>query len=92
MCSETETFPVPLLRRETDKNPYLCEIIRPYRVYQAAKVLVEKDAYKEEGVTLSDTWSKFEPDDTIEVSSTRENDKAPTQEEDDAKSTTENQE
>jgi hypothetical protein len=72
ITSESETFPIPLLRRDTDKHAYLCEIVRPFRVYQAAKFLVGQEAYQEEGITLSDTWSKFEPDETIEISRNEE--------------------
>jgi len=57
--NETSTVQVKLMRRMKYTNPYLYETIRPLRVYQAAKYLIDTDVYKTENVALSDDWSRY---------------------------------
>lgn len=50
------TVQVKLMRRLTDKTPYMYETIRPAKVFAAAKYLLTTDLYKEEDIILDNTW------------------------------------
>lgn len=51
---------VRLMRRMEYKNPYLQDKISPYRVYKAAKYLINTELYKQHGILLSDEWQRYE--------------------------------
>jgi hypothetical protein len=55
---DTSTIQVQLMRRMIYKIPYMYETIRPLKVYNAAKYLVNQELYKEENVALSEDWSR----------------------------------
>ena len=55
--NETGTFKVSLKRRLQYKSSCLSLNVRPNKVMEAAKWLVNNgDLYKEEGITLDNTW------------------------------------
>lgn len=53
---DSATIQVMLMRRMCYNVPYLHETIRPKKVYDAARYLVNTPAYREDGVTLSPAW------------------------------------
>lgn len=53
MDSEDDTILVQLMRRMTDKKPYLFENVRPEKVFAAAQYLVNTDLYKKHKITLN---------------------------------------
>lgn len=53
---ETSTIQVQLMRRMRYISPYMYETIRPHKVFEAAKYLVETELYKAENVVLCDDW------------------------------------
>jgi hypothetical protein len=54
---ETSTVQVQFMRKMEYKAPYMYEIIRPKKVYTAAKYLINTELYKAENVLLSDRWA-----------------------------------
>ncbi|KAE8751645.1 hypothetical protein FOCC_FOCC001493 [Frankliniella occidentalis] len=56
MDSEDDTLLVQLMRRMSDKNPYAYEHVRPERVFNAAKLLVNTELYKKHNITLNENW------------------------------------
>jgi hypothetical protein len=61
---ETSTVQVQLMRRMNYKSPYMYETIRPLKVYNAAKYLMETELYKSENVVLSAEWGLYQEGDT----------------------------
>jgi len=57
---ETSTVQVKLMRRMNDKTPYMYEVVRPSKVYKAAKFLVQQPAYINQSVQLSNDWRGFD--------------------------------
>jgi hypothetical protein len=57
---DTDTIQVKLMRRMQYNIPYMYETIRPIKVYNAAKYLVEQELYQEENVVLSDDWARLD--------------------------------
>jgi hypothetical protein len=57
---ETSTVQVQLMRRMKYKSPYMYETIRPLKVFNAAKYLIESDLYKSENVVLSEEWRLYD--------------------------------
>jgi hypothetical protein len=55
---ETSTVQVQLMRRMRYRAPYMYETIRPKKVYDAAQCLIQSDLYKDEGIALSEDWSR----------------------------------
>jgi len=53
---ETSIVQVKLMRRMRYSSPYLHETIRPLKVHQAAKYLVNTELYQAENVALCDDW------------------------------------
>jgi len=53
---DTSTIHVQLMRRMCYNIPYIFETVRPNKVYEAAKYLIDKSAYKNEGVQLNHGW------------------------------------
>lgn len=62
----TSTVQVQLMRRLTDRSPYMYETIEPAKVYAAAKYLVGTEGYLEENVTLSRTWEHADEGETVD--------------------------
>ncbi len=62
----TSTVQVELMRRLRDRTPYMYEIIRPAKVYAAAKYLLDTEGYKQEEVTLNRTWENAEEGETVD--------------------------
>lgn len=56
---ESSIVHVQLMRRMNYKHPYMYETVRPSKVYEAAKYLIETDLYKSENVILSEDWSFY---------------------------------
>ena len=56
MNTEDDTIVVKLMRRMTDKNHYLCENVRPEKVFQAAIYLTQQEVYKQHGICLDQEW------------------------------------
>ncbi|KAK3910115.1 Titin-like protein [Frankliniella fusca] len=54
--TDSETILIKLQRRMKDKVPYSYDLIRPERVYKAAKFLVETEIYKKHNITLDSDW------------------------------------
>ncbi|KAK3929634.1 Secretory phospholipase A2 receptor, partial [Frankliniella fusca] len=54
--SESETIIVKLQRRMEDKIPYIYEVIRPHKVYQAAEYLTKTEVYIKHNITLDPQW------------------------------------
>jgi hypothetical protein len=54
-------IPVGLVRHLDHQRPYLFQEIRPARVYEAAKYLINTPIYREEGAVLSDDWMREIP-------------------------------
>lgn len=61
----TSTVQVQLMRRLTDRTPYMYETIRPAKTYAAAKYLLDTEGYEQENVTLSRSWENAEEGETI---------------------------
>jgi len=59
---QTATVHVQLMRRMRDKTPYMEERIRPYRVYKAAKHLIDTELYRQEDVRVCEKWATYGPD------------------------------
>lgn len=57
---DTSTVEVFLMRRRAYRVPYMHEIIRPLKVYLAAKYLSRTDLYASEHILLSSDWSRYE--------------------------------
>lgn len=57
--NESSTVQVQLMRRMQYKHPYMYETIRPLKVYQAGKYLINTQLYKSENVVLSENWSFY---------------------------------
>jgi hypothetical protein len=57
---ETSTVPVKLMRRMNYTVPYMYEIIRPKKVYDAARYLVTTDLYQAANVELSADWVDYD--------------------------------
>jgi len=53
---QTSTVQVKLMRKMRYSTPYLHETIRPFKVHQAAKYLVNTELYVAENVALCDDW------------------------------------
>ena len=53
---ELQTISVQLVRRMTDKKPYAFETIRPTKVFNAAKYLVNMPLYQYHNISLSENW------------------------------------
>jgi len=53
---QTSIIPVILVRRLDHEKPYLFQMVRPVKIYEAAKYLLTTPIYKEEGATLSVDW------------------------------------
>jgi hypothetical protein len=58
---ETSTLQVKLMRRIADPSYYMYEVVRPFKVYHAAKYLEKTDLYISNNVKLSEKWSKCDP-------------------------------
>ncbi|KAK3909841.1 ATP-dependent DNA helicase [Frankliniella fusca] len=56
MDSEDDTLLVQLMRRMSDKTPYAFENVRPEKVFNAARYLVNTDLYKQHNITLNESW------------------------------------
>jgi len=56
---ETSTVQVQLMRRMNYRVPYQYEIIRPKRVYDAAKYLMSSELYKSQNVLFCEDWRLF---------------------------------
>jgi hypothetical protein len=56
---ETSTVQVQLMRRMNYKSPYMYETIRPLKVFNAAKYLMETELYQSENVVLSTDWGLY---------------------------------
>ncbi|KAK3924124.1 hypothetical protein KUF71_012208 [Frankliniella fusca] len=54
--TDSETILIKLQRRMEDKVPYSFDLIRPERVYKAAKYLVGTEIYKKHNITLDSDW------------------------------------
>lgn len=50
------TVSVQLMKRMRDKNPYAFETVRPYKIFEAAKYLVEQPLYKAHNIKLLNDW------------------------------------
>lgn len=59
---ELFTLPVKLMKRMRDKNHYAFETIRPNKIFEAVKFLVEQPLYKKENIKLSEEWLKQNKD------------------------------
>jgi hypothetical protein len=57
--NDTSTVQVQLKRRMIYTQPYMYETIRPLKVYQAAKYLLDSELYKKECPILSNEWSNY---------------------------------
>jgi hypothetical protein len=53
---DTATVSVMLMRRMCYKSPYMYEKIRPAKVYDAAKYLIQTPVYEDENVVLAPEW------------------------------------
>jgi len=53
---QASIIPVILVRRLDHEKPYLFQMVRPVKIYEAAKYLLTTPIYKEEGATLSLDW------------------------------------
>jgi hypothetical protein len=58
--NDMSTVQVQLMRRMHYKHPYMYETIRPGKVYQAAKYLVNTQLYQDEDVVLSEDWQGYQ--------------------------------
>jgi len=58
--NDTSTIQVQLMRRMAYQHPYMYETIRPLKVYQAAKYLINSEVYKSENVILCEDWSRHQ--------------------------------
>lgn len=56
---DTSTVHVQLKRRMRYRRPYMYEIIRPAKVYEAAQYLVKTELYDQHNIALSDEWSRY---------------------------------
>jgi hypothetical protein len=56
---DTSTVQVQLKRKMIYPRSYMYEIIRPLKVYNAAKFLLDSELYKKESVILSTEWSNY---------------------------------
>ncbi|KAK3921584.1 putative carboxypeptidase, partial [Frankliniella fusca] len=56
MDSEDDTLLVQLMRRMSDKTPYAFENVRPEKVFNAAKYLVNTQLYKQHKISLNENW------------------------------------
>ncbi|KAK3916371.1 Integrin alpha-PS5 [Frankliniella fusca] len=79
MDSEDDTLLVQLMRRMSDKTPYAFENVRPEKVFNAAKYLVNTQLYKQHKISLHENWLKQFHDQTNDaitdsVSSSNEDD------------------
>ncbi|KAK3926169.1 Integrin alpha-PS5 [Frankliniella fusca] len=79
MDSEDDTLLVQLMRRMSDKTPYAFENVRPEKVFNAAKYLVNTQLYKQHKISLNENWLKQFHDQTNDaitdsVSSSNEDD------------------
>ncbi|KAK3931415.1 Nuclear receptor corepressor 1, partial [Frankliniella fusca] len=64
MDSEDDTLLVQLMRRMSDKTPYAFENVRPEKVFNAARYLVNTDLYKQHNITLNESWLQQFHDET----------------------------
>ncbi|KAK3914432.1 Homocitrate synthase, partial [Frankliniella fusca] len=79
MDSEDDTLLVQLMRRMSDKTPYAFENVRPEKVFNAAKYLVNTQLYKQHKISLNEKWLQQFHDQTNDaitdsVSSSNEDD------------------
>ncbi|KAK3922139.1 ATP-dependent DNA helicase [Frankliniella fusca] len=79
MDSEDDTLLVQLMRRMSDKTPYAFENVRPEKVFNAAKYLVNTQLYKQHKISLNENWLQQFHDQTNDaitdsVSSSNEDD------------------
>ncbi|KAK3917838.1 RNA polymerase sigma factor SigA [Frankliniella fusca] len=56
MDSEDNTLLVQLMGRMSDKTPYAFENVRPEKVFNAAKYLVNTPPYKQHKISLNENW------------------------------------
>lgn len=57
---DTSTVHVQLMRQMCNPKPYMYEVIRPKKVYEAAKYLMSCELYKSQNVAFCDDWRLFE--------------------------------
>jgi len=55
-ADEASVIPVVLVRQLDHQKPYLFQMVRPVRIYEAAKYLLTTPVYQAEGATLSLDW------------------------------------
>jgi len=55
-ADEASVIPVVLVRKLDHQKPYLFQMVRPEKIYEAAKYLVTTPVYEAEGATLSLGW------------------------------------
>lgn len=53
---ETSVVELKLMRKMDFKRPYIYDNIRPAKVLEAVRYLINTPLYTEDGVTLSDNW------------------------------------
>jgi hypothetical protein len=56
---EVSTVQVQLMRRMSYRSAYMYETIRPLKVYNAVKCLMQSELYKSENVVLSEDWGVY---------------------------------
>ena len=57
LISESQTIPIKFKRRLSYKHHYQFQNVRPRKVFEAAKYLVNtSELYKSEGIEVQDTW------------------------------------
>ncbi|KAK3933134.1 Halomucin [Frankliniella fusca] len=64
--NDTHMIHVRLARKMEYVKNYMSGIVRPKLLYRAAKILVKKPLLKEEGITLSSSWSNSNFQDNID--------------------------
>jgi len=55
-ADEASVIPVILVRQLDHQKPYLFQMVRPVKIYEAAKYLLSTPVYQAEGATLSLDW------------------------------------
>jgi len=57
-ADQASIIPVVLVRQLDHQKPYLFQMVRPLKIYKAAKYLLTTPVYQAEGATLSPDWLK----------------------------------
>jgi len=58
--NDLSTVEIYLMRKMSYNVPYMHEVIRPSKVYKAARYLSTTDLFASENIVLSNNWERFE--------------------------------